>query len=168
MFALRNRAFRTKFDTKILRVFIFGNILKKRALITFCEFLATLLNSGILINKALLIVRNGIGNLSYEDEIITIIDEIKSGKTLSSAMGSDLIERKGSDLSDPENKAAFDIALRRSEFFPIELSTAVKIGEQTGTLGKMLERVSTRYDKEIDGVIKNLSAMLEPIIIMVL
>jgi type IV pilus assembly protein PilC len=168
MFALKNRAVRKWFDGKILHTFIFGNILRKQVLITFCEFLSTLLSAGILINKALLIVRNGIGNLSYEDEILTVIEEIKSGKTLSSTMGSDLIERKNTDLTQIENKLAFENALRRSEFFPIELGTAVKIGEQTGTLGKMLDRVSTRYNKEVDGIIKNLSAMLEPVIILVL
>lgn len=137
-------------------------------LITFCEILSTLLSSGILINKALLIVKNGIGNVHYEDEVLKIIEEIKSGKTLSTSMGGDLMERQGTDLTIGENKAAFDLALRRSVFFPIELSTAVKIGEQTGTLGKMLEKVSSRYEKEVDNVIKNLSAMLEPVIIMIL
>jgi len=168
MYALKNRIARKWFDTNILKIFLFGNIIKKRVLITFCEFLSTLLNSGILINKALLIVKNGIGNVYYEDEIMQIIEEIKAGKTLSSTMWSDLIERQSGDLSAPENKAALELAIRRNDFFPIELWTAVKIGEQTGTLGKMLDRVSARYNKEVDGVIKNLSAMLEPIIIMVL
>jgi hypothetical protein len=63
----------------------------------------------------------------YEDEITAIIEEIKIGKTLSSSMGSNLIEQKESDMTLPENKTAFELAIRRSVFFPIELSTAVKI-----------------------------------------
>jgi len=168
LFALRDRRVKKLFDEKILWIFIFGNIMRKKVLIVFWEFLSTLLGSGILINKGLLIVRNAVDNAYYEDEIDAVIEEIKAGRTLSSAMWSDLIERKSSDLSIPENKEALKIAERRNKFFPIELSTAVKIWEQTGNLAKMLERVSNRYDKEVDNIIKNISAMLEPAIIIVL
>ncbi len=168
LFALRDRRVKKLFDEKILWIYIFGNIMRKKILIVFWEFLSTLLGSGILINKGLLIVRNAVWNVYYEDEIDAVIEEIKAGKTLSSAMWSDLIERKSSDLSLPENKEALKLAERRNKFFPIELSTAVKIWEQTGNLAKMLERVSNRYDKEVDNIIKNISAMLEPAIIIVL
>ena len=166
--ALKDRRVRKWFDTHILDIFIFGNIIQKRILITFCEFLSTLLSAGVLINKSLLIVKNGIGNIYYEDEITLIIEEIKSGKTLSTSLGSDILEKQWNNMDTWDNKIATDLSIHHSNFFPIELSTAVKIGEQTGTLGKMLERVSSRYNKEVDNIIKNISAMLEPIIIVVL
>ena len=168
IFVLRDRRVKKWFDLHVLRVYLFGNILQKKTLITFCEFLAILLHAGILINKALLIVKNGIGNVAYEDEIDAILEEIKSGKTLSGSLGGNLIEYKQSNLAIPANRNALDLAIRRNEFFPIELSTAVKIGEQTGMLGRMLERISIRYDKEVENIVKNLSAMLEPAIIMIL
>lgn len=45
---------------------------------------------------------------------------------------------------------------------------AIKVGEQTGTLASMLKKTSDRYDREIDALIKNLSSMLEPIIILLI
>jgi type IV pilus assembly protein PilC len=55
---------------------------------------------------------------------------------------------------------------QKNKAFPIEISTAVRIWEQTWTLSKMLLKTSTRYTKEIDNTVKNLSTMLEPIIIV--
>jgi type IV pilus assembly protein PilC len=57
--------------------------------------------------------------------------------------------------------------LRKIECFPIELSTAVKVGEQTGILAKMLEKSARRYNRDIDALVKNLSSMLEPLVIVV-
>ncbi|NCP77060.1 hypothetical protein GW830_02910 [bacterium] len=87
IFALRNPRFRYEFDRYILLFPIFGSILRKKTLIVFTEFLATLLDAGILINRSLSIVRTGMDNRYYEAEIDAILLDIKSGKTLSSALG---------------------------------------------------------------------------------
>ena len=50
----------------------------------------------------------------------------------------------------------------------MELSTAVKVGEQTGKLSHMLEKASKRYEKDIDTTVRSLSALLEPIVIIVI
>lgn len=80
-------------------------------------------------------------------------------------MGGEYTERKirGEKMSASEETAF----LRKIECFPIELSTAVKVGEQTGTLAKMLEKAASRYNREIDSLVKNLSSMLEPAVILV-
>ncbi len=65
-FALRNPKFKYQFDRAILNLPVFGGILRKKILIVFTEFLATLLNAGILINKSLVIVRTGMDNSYYE------------------------------------------------------------------------------------------------------
>ncbi len=57
---------------------------------------------------------------------------------------------------------------RRLDCFTIELSTAVKVGEQTGTLAAMLGKASKRYEREIDTTVKSLSSLLEPIVIIVI
>ena len=86
-FALKNPRFRYAFDQEILSLPIFGGILRKKILIVFTEFLATLLNSGILINRSLSIVRTGMDNRYYETEIDAILSDIKVGKSLSAALG---------------------------------------------------------------------------------
>lgn len=161
--ALRNPRFRYGFDRIILSVPLFGNILRKKILIVFTEFLATLLNSGILINRSLSIVRTGMSNRYYEKEIDEIIAEIKLGKSLSSALGGEYIERKIRGEVIGKDEIAFK---RRVDCFPIELSMSVKIGEQTGSLARMLEKMSIRYNKEVDVTIKGLSSMIEPFIIV--
>gem|GEM_PF-452998 len=161
--ALRKPQFRYKFDRAIFRIPLFGDILRKKTLITFTQFLSTLLSSGILINRALLIVRSGMGNAYYERELDGIILEIKAGKSLSSALGGEYIERRIRGEKDLENDTT---AIRRVDCFPVDISLAVKIGEQTGSLARMLEKMSNRYNKEVDNTIKGLSGMMEPIIIV--
>lgn len=163
LFALRNPRFRYEFDRRILSFPIFGNILRKKILIVFTEFLATLLNAGILINRSLSIVRTGMDNKYYEREIDAILSDIKAGKTLSSALGGEYIERKIRGEVIGKDEVGFK---RRVDCFPIELSMSVKIGEQTGSLARMLEKMAVRYNKEVDVTIKGLSSMIEPIIIV--
>ncbi|MDQ1344309.1 MAG: hypothetical protein QG650_1029, partial [Patescibacteria group bacterium] len=161
---LRNPAVRLKFDESVLRIPIFGSILRKKILVSFCEFLGSLLSSGIVINRALTIVKAGVGNRYYEAEIEAMLQDVKTGKPLSSCMGGEYTERKirGEKIpADEETRY-----LRKIECFPIELSTAVKVGESTGTLAKMLDKASGRYNREIDSLVKNLSSMLEPVVIV--
>ncbi|MDD5377383.1 MAG: type II secretion system F family protein [Candidatus Gracilibacteria bacterium] len=163
LLALRNPRFRYEFDRRILSLPIFGGILRKKILIVFTEFLATLLNAGILINRSLSIVRTGMDNRYYEMEIDAVLSDIKAGKTLSSALGGEYIERKIRGETIGDNEIGFK---RKVDCFPIELSMSVKIGEQTGSLARMLEKMAVRYNKEVDVTIKGLSSMIEPIIIV--
>ena len=162
-FAVRVPRFRYEFDRKILSLPIYGFILRKKTLIIFTEFLATLLNAGILINRSLTIVRTGMDNRYYEAEIDAIVADIKSGKTLSAALGGEYIERKIRGEAIGDNEVDFK---RRVDCFPIELSMSVKIGEQTGSLARMLEKMAIRYNKDVDITIKGISSMIEPIIIV--
>lgn len=161
--ALKNPRFRYEFDRRILSLPIFGNILRKKILIVFTEFLATLLNAGILINRSLSIVQTGMENRYYETEIDAILSDIKTGKTLSSALGGEYIERKIRGEVIGEGEGDFK---RRVDCFPIELSMSVKIGEQTGSLARMLEKMAVRYNKDVDVTIKGISSMIEPVIIV--
>jgi type IV pilus assembly protein PilC len=83
----KNPAFRMASDGMFLKIPIFGEIIRKKILITYAEFLSSLLLGGIVINRALLIVRSGMGNAVYEREIDALIEEVKTGKPLSAAMG---------------------------------------------------------------------------------
>lgn len=92
--ALKKPAIRMQFDEMILRIPVFGTILRKKILVSYCEFLASLLTSGIVINRALGIVKSGLGNLYYEAEIEALLEDVKTGKPLSASMGGEYTERK--------------------------------------------------------------------------
>lgn len=102
-------------------------------------------------------------NRYYEREIDSIFSDIKMGKTLSAALGGEYIERKIRGDAIGDNEVGFK---RRVDCFPIELSMSVKIGEQTGSLARMLEKMAVRYNKDVDVTIKGISSMIEPIIIV--
>lgn len=156
-----NKPFKLFLDRKILDIPIFWELIKKRILVQFADFLSTLMGSWIMINKALLIVKNAMSNSFYEKIAQEIIEEVKTWQPLSSAMW---VEIMNWNKTTQERK----ILINKNFAFPIELSTAVKIWEQTWSLSKMLQKTSLRYTKEIDNTVKNLSTMLEPIIIVVI
>ncbi len=165
---LKNKEIKYFFDKHILKIPLFWWIIKKKILINFLDFLSILLSSWIMINKALLIIKNWSSNNYFAQEFENIIQEIKNGKPLSSSMGWDLLEIKLKQNSYKISKNEMNILQERAELFPIELSTAVKIWEQTWTLAQMLQKTSFRYTKEIDNIVKNLSTIMEPVIIVVI
>jgi type II secretory pathway component PulF len=100
-------------------------------------------------------------NSFYAKVIDEISAEVRVWQSLSSAMWVDIMNKQSS-ISAKEKL----ILAQKNKAFPIEISTAVRIWEQTWTLSKMLLKTSNRYTKEIDNTVKNLSTMLEPIIIV--
>ena len=136
-------------DNFILRIPIFWNLIKKGILAVFTNSLWTLLNSGIIINKALDIAWKSINNSYYEKKINEIISKISRWESLSILMWINDIK-----------------SWKDNFYFPIELSSIVKIWEQTWNLPKLLEKVSKKFNKEIDNLTKNLSTVIEPIVII--
>lgn len=116
-------------DRSVLKIPFFGGLIQKKLLIIFSNFLSTLLGSGILINKALDIVGNGIGNTFYAGIVHEIMEDIRLGKTFSSGMGGEYIERK---IKGENVKELDKLYGKRIECFPPEMAMAVKVGEQTG------------------------------------
>lgn len=163
---LKQPKVRLTVDQSILTLPIFGRLIQYRILVSFCSFLSLLLASGITIHRALDIVSSGLGNAYFAGHIRGIIGDIRTGRHLSDAIGGEYLEKKmaGESVFSPEillNKERLDI-------FTVELSTSVKVGEQTGSLANMLDKAGRRYEKEIDVTVKNLNALLEPIVIMVI
>lgn len=154
---------RLNYDKNILKLPIFWEIIKKKTLINFSDFLSTLLGSWIMINKALQIIKNAMDNSFYSLVVENISNEVKVWKPLSYAMWVNILDKK----IEVAQQEKMDLETKTFAF-PIELSTAVRIWEQTWTLSKMLHKTSARYTKEIDNTIKNLTTILEPIIIVVI
>lgn len=134
---------RERIDTFLLRVPLFGKIIKLRAVSRFSRTLATLLKSGIPLLQSLDIVKNIVNNVLLE----RTIDE-----------ASDLIA-EGASIAEP---------LKKTGVFPPMVIRMIAVGEQSGELETMLEKIADTTDNEIDTFVTALTSLLEPVIILLL
>jgi len=130
-------------DQMKLSVPIFGRIYRKVYMARFARTLGTMLQSGIPMLEALRIVKNAIDNVHVEKVIEKSMQGVKGGKALSSTL---------------EGEAAFTTLVPQM----------IKIGEQSGAIDSMLDRVATYYENEVDEEVKNISTTIEPIMMVVL
>ncbi len=136
-------------DKFVLTIPLFWNLIKRKILSLFTSSLWTLLSRWVMINDALLISAGALENDYYEKKIKEITKEIQAWKSLSELMWIN------------------EISLWKENFyFPIELSSVVKIWEQTWKMPKLLLKLSQKFNKEIDNIVKNLSTAIEPIVIV--
>lgn len=127
-------------DRLMLRLPVLGGVLKKIAVARFCRTLGTLVSSGVPILEALEITAKTAGNAIVEDAIMTTRKSIEEGKTIAEPL-------KGTDV------------------FPPMVVQMVAVGEQTGALETMLNKIADFYEDEVDEATANLLALLEPIMI---
>lgn len=131
------------YDNVILKAPLFGLLEIKGELSSFSRILATLLSSGISLVDGLEICSETIGNTVIRDDIKKVKREIEQGKT----------------LTEP---------LSRIEYFPEMLCQMIKIGEETGKMDEMFNKVSLAFDEEVNDVVDNLTSLIEPLIIVLL
>jgi type IV pilus assembly protein PilC len=131
---------RWQIDTLLLKLPIFGSILRKIAVARFSRILSTLLSSGVPILQSLDITAKTAGNVVIEDAIM----KIRAG-----------VER-GENFVEP---------LKATDVFPHMVGQMVGVGEQTGALDAMLGKIADFYEDEVDTAIADLLAMIEPALI---
>jgi general secretion pathway protein F len=134
---------RRKWDEVRLELPIFGEIIRMVAVSRFTNTLSTLLKSGIPLLPSLRVVKNVVGS-------ITIREAIERAST-------NLTEGQG--ISGP---------LKRSGQFPPLVTHMISVGERTGDIEEMLERVAQHYEYQVESRIQSLTARIEPIMIIVL
>ncbi|MEP6923584.1 MAG: type II secretion system F family protein [Pyrinomonadaceae bacterium] len=127
-------------DAIMLRLPIFGGILRKIAVARFSRILSTLLSSGVPILQSLEITARTSGNAIIEEAIM----KVRSG-----------VER-GENFVDP---------LKATKVFPEMVSQMIGVGEQTGALDAMLGKIADFYEEEVDSAIADLLALIEPALI---
>lgn len=130
-------------DKNMLRLPILGDLLRKQAVSRFTRTLSTLLQSGVPAVQSLEITRTVVGNRVLADATEHIRVKIL----------------EGTDISTP---------LKATGVFPPVVTYMVAIGEQSGELEQMLDRVATSYDEEIDVATERMTSVIEPIMIVVL
>lgn len=134
---------RKLFDTMYLKLPVVGILIRKVAVSKFTRTMGTMLNSGVAILEALDIVAKTAGNVIIEDAIYAVRSAISEGRT----MAEPLVE---------------------SGIFPSMVCSMIAVGESTGALDAMLEKIADFYDDEVDQAVENLTALIEPFMLVFL
>lgn len=132
-----------EWDIIKLKIPVIGNLFQYVYIARFAENLAVLLDGGIPIVRALVIVSEVVDCTVHEAVILRAADEVKTGGSMSSV-------------------------LARSSHFPPIVAQMIKIGEEAGKISEVLNNVSRFYSQETDRITRNLSSMVEPILISIL
>ncbi len=130
-------------DNLMLKIPVIGMLIAKITIARITKTLSTLVSSGIAILDALEITAKAAGNVIFEETVMKIRSEIE----------------KGRDMATP---------MEESGMFPTMVIQMVRVGEQTGELDAMLERVSQFYEDEVDRAVANLMSLLEPLLLVFL
>ncbi len=131
---------------------VFGRISKEQNIMAFAANLGMLLQSGVLITEAFEISERTIENLHYRRAIAEIRHGIVLGRSVSEMMGLEDIKAQ---------------KFKEHKLFPLQVAQMIHIGELTGTIAKMLVKIRQNYHKSIDYTLKNISTMIEPIMIFI-
>ncbi len=130
-------------DDIFLRLPVFGILLRKVAVAKFTRTMGTMLSSGVAILEALDIVAKTAGNKSIERAVYDVRSGITEGRT----------------MADP---------LLESGVFPSMVCQMIAVGESTGALDAMLGKIADFYDDEVDQAVENLTALIEPFMLVFL
>lgn len=134
---------RESVDATVLKLPVFGLLLRKVAVAKFTRTMGTMLGSGVAILEALDIVAKTAGNKTIEKAVYRVRTGISEGRT----------------MADP---------LSESGVFPAMVCQMISVGESTGALDAMLEKIADFYDEEVDQAVENLTALIEPFMLVFL
>lgn len=130
-------------DRLLLKIPILGDVIRKGAVARFTRTLGTLISSGVPILSGLEITARTAGNRVVENAVVATRESISQGNT----------------IAEP---------LRVSGVFPPMVTSMIAVGEQTGALDEMLEKIASFYDSEVDTAVDALTAIIEPVMIVVM
>lgn len=139
----RTKSGKKKIDQLMLKIPIFGEIIKKVAVARFTRTLGTMVSSGVPILDALDITAKTAGNSVVEEIIIDAKKSIAEGQT----------------IAEP---------LSENEVFPGMVAQMIAVGEATGALDAMLAKIADFYDDEVDAAVTAMTSMLEPLLMLFL
>ena len=139
----KNAEFRLRADKLKIRIPVFGELFKKVALSRFTRTLGLLLRAGVPVLHALDIVSDATGNEVLARAALAVKESVKGGESMSRP-------------------------LEEQDVFPPMVVQMISVGEDTGALDAMLDKISDFYDQEIESMTESLTALIEPIMIAVL
>ena len=133
----------TKIDALLLKMPIVGSLLRRVAVAKFSRTLGTMLQSGVPILESLNVVARTSGNKVIEGAVFRVADAIQEGRA----------------ISEP---------LEETGVFPGMVVQMINVGESTGALDVMLSKIADFYDEEVDQAVENLTAAIEPLMMVFL
>jgi type IV pilus assembly protein PilC len=139
---LSNAKSRQVIDGVILRLPLFGVIFRKSAIVRFARTLGFLVRRGVPLLTGLSVAATVTGNTIMEHSIKRLVTEVQDGNPLSET-------------------------LRTSGVFPLMVTQMIKVGESTGSLDSMLEKIADLFEQEVDRSVATLTSLLEPCVIVV-
>jgi type IV pilus assembly protein PilC len=140
---IRTKKGRAMFDKFILKAPIIGNVLRKVAVARFTRTMGTLMSSGVAILDAMEIVARTAGNVVIHDAIMYARQKISEGK----------------NMAEP---------LMETKVFPAMVVQMIGVGEQTGAMDAMLQKIADFYEDEVDVAVAALTKLMEPLMMVFL
>jgi type IV pilus assembly protein PilC len=139
----RSQKFGRALDRMVLKLPIIGPIMHKAAVARYARTLGTMFAAGVPLVEALESVAGATGNVVYSDAVLMIRDSVATGQQL-------------------------QFAMNQTGLFPNMVEQMVAIGEESGALDTMLNKVADFYEQEVDDAVDALSSLLEPLIMSIL
>jgi type IV pilus assembly protein PilC len=130
-------------DKVILKIPIVKDVITKTQLAQFTRIMSLLLSSGLSILRALELAANSLSNSMFKDVILDAREEVEKGGSLT-------------------------VPISRSEYYPLLLSSMIAVGEETGNLDTVLDKVAQYYKEEVNEATQNLSSVLEPVFLILM
>jgi type IV pilus assembly protein PilC len=138
-----SESFRVTVDQTKLRMPVFGPLFRKIAISRFARNLGLLLNVGVPVMQALAVVGETTGNEVINAAMKDVSSAVRDGHPMSSA-------------------------LRNHKVFPEMVTQMIEVGEESGQISQMLDKVADFYDREVDSAAESLTASIEPIMVLVM
>lgn len=142
-FLKRSRKLQQFFDRFLLKIPVIGEVLRKGAIARFSRTFSTMFKAGVPMVEAMTSVAGATGNIVFSDATLQMRDDVATGTQL--------------------NKAMLD-----TELFPNMVIQMTSIGEESGSLDAMLAKVAEFFEREVEEAVDNMTALLEPIIMVFL
>ncbi len=130
------------FHIFLLHFFTINTIVKKINLARYSRVLSSLLKSGVPIVEALQVASDSITNIPYKELTAQAAVDVKLGKTLTDSLG------------------------KNTALFPVLVVQMLQVGEESGTVETMLEQLAEHYEEEVDTTMRNLSTIIEPLLLL--
>jgi len=140
---LRTHDGRRRFDILKLKLPIFGPLFQYIYLMRFSRSLSTLLKGGVTITRSLEIVADVVGNTIYRELILDTLDSINDGNP-------------------------FSTVFEASAYVPKMVPQMISVGERTGKMDSVLDRITSFYSRESSNMLDNLSKLMEPLIMVIM
>ncbi|TVZ39989.1 type IV pilus assembly protein PilC [Alteromonadaceae bacterium 2753L.S.0a.02] len=139
----KSKTFRELVDKYSLKIPIVGNIIYQSIIARFARTLSTTFAAGVPLIDALQSVAGAAGNSIYEKAVLRVRDEVSAGTQL-------------------------NVAINNTKVFPAMLIQMATIGEESGALDEMLDKVANYYEEAVDNLVDSLTSLLEPMIMAIL